>query len=539
MMLERRLCGGLLHLARDPDDGEAVGVLCRALGRLDRTPVADPVLAPVIAGLRSLLRDGRLAQVAAMGTLHDACGLDPRTADALLTAAAPRDEVVALADHLATEAEHAPKTPPAAGAPAWPTLDRVALRGLAGQVVAAGTAHGEADSAAILVSFLAAFGSAVGSGPHCLVGATRHGANLFAVLVGQSAKARKGDSWSPVRAIMAAAEPAWAANRVLQGLSSGEGVIAAVRDPTYATKGDEQVMVDAGVSDKRLLALAPEFARILAVMQRDGSTLSAVLREGWDAGDLRVVTKTPTAATDAHVSILGHVTVDELRRELTSTDAASGFANRFLWVAVKRGRLMADPPPFTAAAVAPLAQQVRAAIESVRPVGTVTRDPEASVLWRELYPELSRERPGLAGAILSRHEAQAVRLSMLYALLDRATRVGVAHLEAAIAVLDYVATSAVVIFGDELGDPVADEIRRRLERSPAGLTRTEIRDVFGRNLSGARIGLALARLEAAGRAQPGRPVGDGGGRPAEVWRATPYDINDRNDQTPANGGVRS
>ncbi len=105
---EGGLGGGLLCLARNPDDGEAGGLLCHALRRLDRTPVADPVLNPVVAGLRSLLRDGRLAQVTAMGTLHDACGLDPRTADALLTAAAPRDEIVALADHLAPGAEHAP-----------------------------------------------------------------------------------------------------------------------------------------------------------------------------------------------------------------------------------------------------------------------------------------------------------------------------------------------------------------------------------------------------------------------------------------------
>jgi len=397
----------------------------------------------------------------------------------------------------------------------WPVLDAAALTGVAGQVVQAGCAHGEADPAAILVSFLVAFGSAAGPRPHCLVGATRHGANLFAAVVGQSAKARKGDSWSPVAAVMRATDRGWAETRVLQGLSTGEGVIAAVRDP--AVEKGKQTLVDAGAGDKRLLALTPEFARVLAVMQRDGATLSAVLREAWDSGNLRVMTKEPTVATGAHISILAHITVEELRRELTTTDAASGFANRFLWLVARRGRLMADPPAFLDASVEMVAAPMRASLEFAKGVGLVSRDPEAAELWRQLYPDLSRERPGLAGAVLSRHEAQAVRLSLIYALLDQQQQIGARHLEAAIAVLDYVAASAEVIFGDALGDPVADTILRRLDLAPEGLTRTAIRDAFGRNLSAARIQRALAALADAHLATVRRVGGDDGGRPADVW----------------------
>lgn len=455
------------------------------------------------------------------------------------------EPTVAELDQIAADAlENAPAAyprehlSPSSHRPPWPEpLDTAALRGIVGQVVEAGIGHGEADPAAVLVSFLAAFGSAVGSGPHCLVGATRHGANLFAVLVGQSAKARKGDSWSPVRAIMDLADPLWGQGRVLQGLSSGEGLIAAVRDPSFATKDGEQVMIDAGVGDKRLLAMAPEFARILAVMQRDGSTLSAVLREGWDSGNLRVLTKSPTVATGAHVSILAHVTADELRRELTTTDAASGFANRFLWIAVKRGRVMADPPAFIGAAVQKAADPVRTALELAQKVGLVQRDPEASELWRELYPDLSRERPGLAGAVLSRHEAQAVRLSLLYALLDRSQVIGTDHLESAVAVLDYVAESARVIFGDALGDAVADAIARRLKLAPEGLTRTEISGAFGRHLNAARLEVALSTLHDAGRAVMRSVPGEEGGRPAEVWStASPRERGERSERTGAGGG---
>lgn len=398
----------------------------------------------------------------------------------------------------------------------WPDeLDRAAFHGLAGEFVEAARPHSEADPAALLVSFLAGFGSAVGPGPHAIVGATRHPARLFAVLVGQSAKARKGESWSPVGRVLAVADPSWPA-RVQQGLSTGEGVIAAVRDRVEKpdAKTGEVVVVDEGITDKRLLALAPEFGRVLRVMNRDGNTLSAVLREAWDSGDLRVMTKQPTIATGAHLNVLGHASLDELRAELRALDAASGFANRFIWFVVRRSQMLPDPAPFDGPVVAALAAKVAKAIEHGRRLGVVPRDQEATELWRELYPTLSADRPGLAGAVLARHEAQAVRLSLIYALLDVSPTVGVRHLEAAVAVLDYCAASATYIFGDRLGDPVADVICAAL-RQGGELTRTQISSLFGRNTPQALIEPALSLLAGFGLAH--RELRRTGGRPVEVW----------------------
>ncbi|MDA8394214.1 MAG: hypothetical protein M0T72_03060 [Candidatus Dormibacteraeota bacterium] len=387
---------------------------------------------------------------------------------------------------------------------------------MAGEFVEAAQPHSEADPAALLVSFLAAFGSAVGPGPHAVVGATRHPARLFAVLVGQSAKARKGESWSPVSRVLAAADPSWAA-RVQQGLSTGEGVISAVRDRLEREGDDgEVVVVDPGVADKRLLALAPEFGRVLRVMARDGNTLSAVIREGWDSGDLRVMTKQPTIATGAHLVIVGHVSLDELRQELRALDAASGFANRFLWLAVKRWQLLPDPPPFEGPKVSALAGEVAAAIARARTLGVVPRDPEATELWRQLYPTLSADRPGLAGAVVSRHEAQAVRVSVIYSLLDRSPVVRVEHLEATVALLDYCAASATYIFGDRLGDPVADAILAAL-REAGEMTRAQIwGDLLGRQTTKPRIEAALRLLAESGLAH--QEMESSGGRPVEIWQ---------------------
>src|SRR5262249_60837842 len=141
-------------------------------------------------------------------------------------------------------------------------------------------------------------------------------------------------------------EPQWASDWVLSGLSSGEGLTWAVRDPIQKRERIkerdkpahyEEVESDPGVADKRLLIHEPESANVLKQTERQGNTLSAILRQAWDGGDLRTLTKnSPARATGAHVGLIGHITADELRRYLSSTEAANGFGNRFLWVCCRR-----------------------------------------------------------------------------------------------------------------------------------------------------------------------------------------------------------
>ena len=76
-----------------------------------------------------------------------------------------------------------------------------------------------------------------------------------------------------------------------------------------------------GVGDKRFLALEPEFSKSLAAMKREGNTLSQVIRDAWDGRDrLETLTKhSPTRATGACISIVGHITLRELRSKLDET----------------------------------------------------------------------------------------------------------------------------------------------------------------------------------------------------------------------------
>lgn len=243
-----------------------------------------------------------------------------------------------------------PRTPPPglglSGEGFWPApLEESALHGPAGRFIRTVEPHSEADPAALLGQFLQAFGSAVGPRPHFLAESDRHGVNLNAVFVGDTAKGRKGTSWGHVRRVIVAADPDWN-DRIMAGLSSGEGLIWQVRDPIVhrdpikekgRVVGYEEVVADEGVKDKRLLVFEGEFASVLRVCSRNGNTLSAVIRNAWDTGNLRTLTKnSPANASGAHISIVGHITRDELLRYLEDTEAANGFGNRFLWFCVRR-----------------------------------------------------------------------------------------------------------------------------------------------------------------------------------------------------------
>jgi hypothetical protein len=396
--------------------------------------------------------------------------------------------------------------------PQWPDpLVEEAFYGPLGEWIRRIEPETEADAAALLVQALVAVGSVIGRGPHFRAESDRHYPVLFAAIVGKTSKGRKGTSEGRVRALFESVDKDWALRRTKTGLSSGEGLVFEVRD---ATTGKN---VDPGESDKRLLVIEPEFAAVFQACERAGNTLSAIVRRAWDSPALLApMTKTNRCeATNPHISIVGHITRDELRRLLSDTAIANGFANRFLWVCSSRSKCLPDGGRDLD--VSDLAERIRTAVEFARGVGEVRRDSDASLIWHRVYADLSDGKPGMLGAVTGRAEAQVMRLACIYALVDSSGEIRAPHMVAALAIWQYCLESARYIFGDSLGDPVADEIRRLLRSQPAGVTRTELRDHFGRNRSAAQIGSALAVLAEYGQAVPEHR--DSGGRPVEVWCA--------------------
>jgi hypothetical protein len=404
----------------------------------------------------------------------------------------------------------------------WPVMDAAAYCGVPGEVVRAIAPHTEADPLAVLIQVLAFFGSVSGRAPYYQIEADKHRANLFVVLAGESAKARKGTSAGRVRSVFGLVDEQWIDDRMKGGLSSGEGLISEVRDEIkkYDPKAQQFDTIDPGVTDKRLMVIEAEFANALAVMERPGNTLSPVIRQAWDGHTLSTLTKnSPLKATGPHITICAHITQDELRARMTRTDTANGFANRYLYALVKRSQFLPHGGNLEEAEIQRLGERVKKAVDFAKQVGRVQMTEGARREWEEIYRHLSAARPGLLGAITARSEAQTIRLAMIYALLDSKDEIDVVHLRAALAVWEYCEASAAYIFGDLLGDETADEILRALNQVGSdGMTRSAIRDLFGRHRSSNRIGAALMLLMRGGRARAETRVT--GGRPSEVWFAT-------------------
>ena len=426
---------------------------------------------------------------------------------------------------------------------AWPTPPAAAaFHGLAGEFVELVDPHTEADPVGLLLQFLIFFGIVIGRSAHFVAESHQHFCNLFLTLVGVTGKSRKGSSLSHVKCVLGMIDEQWATDGIGSGLSTGEGLIWQVRDAIeeqqpIKEKGRvvdyEKVIVDAGVVDKRLQVIEEEFVRVLAAMGRDSNTLSAVLRQAWDTGDLRSMTKSsPAQATGAHIGIIAHVTRDELRRSLNETEQTNGFANRFLWACVRRSKILPEGGRIHEVDFDSFVSRLRDAVAFASKAGRFDRDDQARDRWAEVYGDLSKGKPGLLGAVTARAEAQVMRLACLYAVLDCSAVIGLEHLEAALSAWDYCERSAAYIFGDSLGDKLADDLLMAIRaHGEAGMSRTQMRDMFGRNKNGTEIARALGRLSHLGRIELVPPESGKIGKPAECWRAIPQ--NDTTTKTAA------
>jgi hypothetical protein len=403
------------------------------------------------------------------------------------------------------ESEPSVVLPPRSSAPPPPSLDGEAFHGIAGSLVRTLAPHTEADPAAVLLQFLAAFGNLVGPAPHCRVGTTRHGLNLFVILVGESSKARKGTSWRQISSLFAEADPLWSSRCVTTTRPTPSTILHALRDQQPVT-------------DRRLFLLSEEFASVIHVLGRETGQLSPLLRRAWDGGDLcahdghRYV-----QATAAHISIVGHVTQSELAHHLSHAESHNGFANRCLWTSVRRSQSLPNGGSLPPEQQSVIAGELRRTLDWLQSQNELlfSRTPAASGLWNDRYDALSQGREDAYGAATSRAEAQVLRLSAIYAALDRSPLIDVCHLEAALAVWDYCRASARLLFDTAPTDPTARRISQALDVTPEGLSRVQIRGLFHRHVSKERIDLALEQLLSLGLIN--RATAPGRGRSANLW----------------------
>ncbi len=509
--LEREVVA--VALAPDGQRNDALNRAAFNLGQLVAT--GDLERATVAGRLADAARAARLDEAEIGPTIESGlrAGMDaPR---------APRAVRVSVADAgQGNGSGHAPSAVEA------PVLGSKALHGPLGDIVRAVEPSTEAAPCAILVHLLAAVGMLAGRSRWYNVGATKHHARMFACVVGDTSAARKGTAWQVAKRVLArvTGNQDFGAH-LLSGIGSGEGLIDAVRDDVIeqhlkkAGGVPEYVSVPRpGVTDKRLLVVEQEFARVLSIMERQGASLSAVLREAWDGDTLRVRTRScPLTATDPHVAVIAHITATELRGKLATVDLFNGVANRFTFHAVTRARNL----PFGALLEVPEApvEALQRAIFEPAHEGEFQIEGPARDLWEAAYAAFSVPIPGAVGAVLARREPTALRLALTYAICDDAPAIRLPHLEAALAVIEHATASAQALFGEASGDPMAERVLVALRAAGAtGLSRSQVSAELGRNVSKAELDRALFALEGAGRARRERHQG-AKGAPAEVWVA--------------------
>ena len=225
-----------------------------------------------------------------------------------------------------------------------------------------------------------------------------------------------------------------------------------------------------------------------------------VLRGAWDEGRLQSVrAKEQRLAEGAHLSLLGHVTPDELLAKMSETDFTNGFANRVLLACVKRARRIPSPTSLNPALIGGFAKRLRAAMDFARERRVLSRTPDAEAVWSEFYHG-EPDREGIAGAVTARAAAQRLRLSVAYALLDKSAVIRSEHVFAAEAVWRYCADSVEHLFGSLRGDRVQDRLLQALRAAhPEGFDGAAQHALFGRNVG-------AERLEAARRSLEGRAL---------------------------------
>lgn len=380
-----------------------------------------------------------------------------------------------------------------------PTLGEDAFIGLVGRVANSLDPFTEADKNAILVSFLTAFGVAVGNNAHTLVGITHVPPALYTVVFGESGIARKSTAINLGLTIVQRADPV----RVVRGLpNSGESLIDILGVPD-----DHDALLD-GPADQRLLITTDEFGAILEAGKRSGSTTPQVLRIAFDQVPLYTRSRGTGEhkAEGYHLGVLSAITTDELVEKLTSSDIKNGSANRFLYCFAGTEKIMSRGDSFPSGLIDRLVDETRKSLVDAKHInsgnghlqGAMDLTPDALDIWDAYYTNWKKthaSEKGVLKDILARSDVIPSRIAVAYACQDEETNdnlIHAHHMQAALTVWRYVRESVQFIWRpdpESLSDGAMKLLSALGKMGTRGLTRSEqFREVFGGNSNAKKIG---------------------------------------------------
>jgi hypothetical protein len=258
----------------------------------------------------------------------------------------------------------------------------------------------------------------------------------------------------------------------LRGVSSGEGLIYAIRDPRDG-QGEDDQRSDPGVMEKRLLVNLSEVGSVLALVRRPGSILSAVIRNIYDCVTIETGAKvSPVRCKEPYGSISASITPFELTGLLfddkdLAASADNGLGNRFLYLYVARDKLVAIPAPTEGRddLTRKVAENVKQAYAALKPGGAflstpIEFTPDAKALYeRDIYPRIDGLQAASANAarLFGRMTTNCRKLAAILAVINGESQISVGALAAAAAWVEYGAATV-----NTVASTVAD--RRRMHQ---------------------------------------------------------------------------
>ena len=256
----------------------------------------------------------------------------------------------------------------------------------------------------------------------------------------------------------------------LTGVSSGEGIIEAIRDE--ATKPDQNGHIDPGVAEKRMLIDLSEYGSMLALMRRPGSTLSAVIRDAYDCRPLATNSRNaPVKCETPYITISAAITPAELCGLMfdpkdAAAAADNGVGNRNMYAFVRREKLVSRPQPTRG--VGPMADLVWNNIARVYRECNATVEPrstpfeftaDGAAAWDEVYRLITMRNGASENAkrLYGRFEINCRKLACILAAINGESRVSAAAVWAAYAWIKY--------FADTVDAVASNLLERKMQAS--------------------------------------------------------------------------
>jgi hypothetical protein len=299
----------------------------------------------------------------------------------------------------------------------------------------------EASDAFHFAAFLQVFGCTIGRRLH-VYHAGRQFPNFYICLVGRSGLTRKDTTWSRAEEVLNSLhayseEELSPSFKAVRGIRSYEGLL------------DEL----AGERKVRLIQLGELLSLLAKAKQESLGNIIPALTELYDMKDVinpPVHQKDVTPAREPFLSIMAGTTQDWLQKALTERDIYGGFANRWLYFYGLPKDPMPNPPKVNPGKRSKLVQnlnQIRSWAEDV-PNGEIAISDEANAMFEDYYREYYRrcQQAGLIPTLIVRIQDFIWKIALLYAIDTMSETISKEHLEAAIAVGNYLEASVAEVF---------------------------------------------------------------------------------------------